>query len=496
MLKKNSGRIRIILAFILILSAAAVCVIARNTAVGAAAHARFELKYDKLDPYALDFSSHLPIVVIQVEFSSLVDRENPPLAAVWLFDGGGENRLTDVPVEVFNSATVNYRGVSSYYVFPKKSFMLKLYDDKNFYRPLDYGFFGLGQASEWVLRTPYADKSLLRDWFSYEIAATVLDWQPSGKPVQLFLQDGASGMVSYHGVYFLSERITSGETRLDIGQFNLKASERVDFDGGGYIFQRDRARVYSNSISLPEDIHYRLMHPRRSEMSSRQEAAFKDEIVFYHKFLNKTGEFEGIPEDDWNYWDYIDVDSFIDYYLFAELLMCADAGIQSTYMYRPVGGKLVMGPYWDGDLIMGNYDNSEQYYHLFRPLTRTVIDTLIRDKQFSARFAERWRELRSSIWTERELLDLFDSMAEYMAEPAAQNAVRWPEIYDGKTYIEYNPEPYVTSWDEEIERTRSWLIDRLEWLDENIPRLVYESAIEINDSYRELMDNEALGSRE
>ena len=485
MFEGAAKRSRAILAILLISSTIAVSLFSFDSSIGSALLPQNDFPYEKMDLYAQEFSSHLPILVMQTDIPELHNRENPPLTVMWLFDSGGENRLTDAPTEVFHSVTANYRGFSSL-SFPKKSYKINLYDNINFYKPLDYSFFGLGESSEWVLRTPYADKSLLRDWFCYEVAATVLYWQPRGKPVQVFIQDGETGMITYEGVYFFCEYITVEESRLDLGQFTLSSSERIDVNGGGYLYQRDREREYGNVLPVQTDIAYRLMHPISSSMSSREEASFKDEVIFYHEFLTKTGKYAGIPDDEWDYWNYIDVDSFIDYMLVAELTQNKDAGRLSTFMYRPVGGKLIMGPLWDADLSMGNDDYLTPLYNTFYPITRYVIRPLASESQFTLRLIDRWRELRGSIWSDSEILGLFDAMAEYLVEPAAQNAERWPELYDGETLIVNNPEPYTTSWEEEISRTRDWLESRLIWLDEAIPRLPQdwpnEIAREINSA--------------
>ena len=480
MQERRNQLFRIALLISLPLAMTVILALTFNITVGNAAHIKDDFPYEKLDSYGCEFSSHLPIIVIQTDVSSLYHGSRlaadmpSPGAIIWLFDSGDENRLTDIPAEVFNGATVNYRGYASLN-YPKKGYNLKLYDYKSFFEPLDFGFFDLPAASEWILRTPYADKSLLRDWFSYELAASVLSWQPRGKMVQLFTQDGGSGMIEYQGVYFFCERITAGEARLNLGEFRIKTSERIDFDGGGYIYQRDRARPGSNYMvlsTLPDDQAFRLVHPSRGDMNSRQNDNLKKEITFIHEFLTRSGKYADIVDNDWDYWNYIDVESFIDYFLVSELTKNLDAGLVSTYMHRPVGGRFVMGPLWDGDWSMGNFQGICDPT-LFHVIDRDMIRQLLDDKKFRNSFVERWQFLRSNKWSDDEILGLYDSMAEYLAVPAAQNAGRWPEKYEACHLEPRRPQPITTSWEEEIYVTREWLINRLNWLDAHIPGLLH-----------------------
>jgi spore coat protein CotH len=204
-------------------------------------------------------------------------------------------------------------------------------------------------------------------------------------------------------------------------------------------------------------------------MSAGDNEALRGEIAFYYNFLSKKGEYAGIGDGDWDYWNYIDVESFVDYFLVAELVKCADAGSASTYMYRPIGGKLTIGPLWDSDMSMGNFIYADSSYDSFLTLQRDMIRHLLRDARFSAAFVERWRALRATVWSDGAILGLFDEMAGYMAEAAAQDAERWPSI-DGDVQF-LLPASLTTTWEEEIERTREWLVNRLEWLDKNIPLL-------------------------
>jgi len=472
MIKSNFKKTRIVLLFVLVLATTAVIAFSHDSVIGDARDITHELPQDKMDTYELEFSTHLPIIVVQTNVSELLNRTAPPAAVIWLFDSETENRLTDTPTEVFDMATALYRGHTSL-SFPKKPLRLRLYTINASIKPLDYGFLGFAPASEWVLHSPYADKSLMRNWFSYELAATVLDWQPQGKPVQLFKQDGESGMIEYQGVYLLCESITVGESRLNLEEFRLNESETIDFEGGGYVFQLDRAR--NNYFTLPNGFNIRYSHPTPNNMTTRQDAQLRREVEFYLDLLTRSGVFEYTAVEDWDYQRYIDVGSFIDYYLVAELIGNVDAGLLSTFMHRQVGGKLVMGPVWDCDLSMGNFSHGNPHYYSLSSITHYSIVRLFDDKSFARGFSDRWMELRKTIWSDESVFTMFDAMVEYLSEPAIQNAERWPEKYDGVTEIWPNPAPYTQSWEEEIERTRLWLENRVRWLDGNIQRLIYES---------------------
>ena len=53
---------------------------------------------------------------------------------------------------------------------------------------------------------------------------------------------------------------------------------------------------------------------------------------------------------------FIDVDSFVDFYITSEYFMTKDIGFSSTRFYIK-DGKLYAGPLWDLDLSSGNIDD-------------------------------------------------------------------------------------------------------------------------------------------
>ena len=49
--------------------------------------------------------------------------------------------------------------------------------------------------------------------------------------------------------------------------------------------------------------------------------------------------------EDYGYWNFIDEDNFVDYYLINEFSLNIDAGRYSTYLYKDIGGRSAGQPY-------------------------------------------------------------------------------------------------------------------------------------------------------
>ena len=60
-------------------------------------------------------------------------------------------------------------------------------------------------------------------------------------------------------------------------------------------------------------------------------------------------------QDPFNgYRRYIDIDSFVDFFILNELSNNVDAYRLSTFIHKDISGKLKMGPIWDFNLAFGN----------------------------------------------------------------------------------------------------------------------------------------------
>ena len=90
--------------------------------------------------------------------------------------------------------------------------------------------------------------------------------------------------------------------------------------------------------------------------------------------------------------DYLDMDTFIDWWFVHELVQCGEPGHpKSSYMYRDKGGKLKAGPVWDFD--WGTFRSSE--VHQFRIKKAIFYGYLFQDPAFVKRVKEKWKESRT-----------------------------------------------------------------------------------------------------
>ena len=55
---------------------------------------------------------------------------------------------------------------------------------------------------------------------------------------------------------------------------------------------------------------------------------------------------------DYGYVNYIDVDSFVDSFVWNEFVINDDFAAYSTYLYKDVRGKLTLGPPWDFNNVL------------------------------------------------------------------------------------------------------------------------------------------------
>lgn len=164
---------------------------------------------------------------------------------------------------------------------------------------------------------------------------------------------------------------------------------------------------------------------------------------------------------------FIDVDSFIDQHLFVEATKNIDGFRFSTYFTKDRGAKLKMEPIWDWNLSWGNsrgkqgYMAEQWYWPQLNDQQYSWYRRLFEDADFGQRYVDRWAQWRTNVFKDANLLRRVDELTAALKEPAARNFERWPILG-----VAVEPNYFVgKSYDEEIQNLKSWMTNRLAWID-------------------------------
>lgn len=371
-----------------------------------------------------------------------------------------------------DSIKIKGRGNSSWNM-PKKSYTLKFSDKSK--------VLGMKKSKKWVLIANYADKTLLRNAFASYLGNEIFDnmeWNPSFKSVDLVLNG------QYYGTYLFGESIKIEENRVNIQSAadsitgkskyeDLNGDGVIDINDGGFIVEVNQRLDENFNFKTTKGVCISLKDPDTDDFVE-DATTLDDDVATYIKGKIQTAE-DVLYSDDWldpenGYTKYIDVDSFIDWYLVNEFSSNIDSILwySSTYMYfDPYKQKICLGPNWDFDVAFGNY--KEQNENPSTGITRKYwISRLFNDSKFIYKLKNRWNEinelLKSSITNE------YQNEADVILSSAELNFVRWPIL---GTYVWPNVSDYEkrTTFESEIDYIVDWLQKRCNYLDIKINSL-------------------------
>lgn len=343
-------------------------------------------------------------------------------------DGQGHNTVNGESVYE-SRIKIKKKGHSSYgYDKAQYKFKSLLADgDDN-----DADILGMGEGSEWVLNGSMADKSMLRNYLAYRIASEIggNDMAPDCRYCELMTEK--NGKLKYEGVYLLCETVSRGEDRVLIDKYDEK--ERYS----SYIVRRDRKTVFDimldtygrraeidkNSATWETDNWIGLKYPPASRVTDEAVHFIENDFSTVEKVIYS----DNIPLFK-QYNKFIDVNSFVDYYLINEFFGNYDAGLHSTYMYKNAGDPLSIGPVWDFDQAMDNNFLEEMDAGSMAMQTATFFKQLCNDKSFVRRLQDRYNFLRRNHLSEDHVFDIIDETSAYIRSAQEREWYRWAADY-------------------------------------------------------------------
>jgi len=412
--------------------------------------------------------SNLPLILISTQESIPDDpRIIGNMAIINNLDSS--NHITDPPNEYDGQISIEIRGSSSQ-MFPKKSYALETQDSlgENNNVPL----LGMPQENDWILHGPYTDKTLMRNSIVFHLGQMVNRYTVRSRYCELFINE------VYMGAYMMMENIKRDVNRVDIAKL-LPSDTIGDELTGGYILKIDKftgdfeggwESQYNTIGQDGEGLYIQFHKPEIDELNEPQLEYIYNHITEFEDAL--AGE--DFADSTLGYLPYIDVRSFVDLYLINELSKNIDGYRLSTYFYKEKdsdGGKIVMGPWWDYNLSLGNADYCDGVITSgFEVNTECGnenpfwFERLLEDENYSNLTRCVWEDYRSDEWSNENIHSLIDSLEVVLVDASVRDHIRWPRLGQ---YVW--PNAFVgETYEEEIEFIRNWIDDRLNWLDNNI----------------------------
>lgn len=435
-----------------------------------------------------NFSSTLPLIVINTFGEEIPDEPKIPGWMKIYNKGEGEtNSFLDSPDEYDGNIAIEQRGNSSRWMYVddgKISFSLETQDSLG--ENNNVKLLGMPKENDWVLYGPYSDKTMLKNVLAYWIGNNTGAWAPRTKYVDVVLNG------KQMGIFAFMEKVKRDDDRVDIARMDLD-DIRGDSLTGGYIVKVDRNTgwdreswdsPYPPTNAIDQTVSWVLVYPRPEVVQNEQ-------LNYIKRFI---GEFENTMNSP-NYLDptngyrsIVDIGSFVDFFLIGELFRDADSFRSSMYFHKDrdsINPKLKLGPLWDFNYSMGNYDicgcaSSSGWAYLFNYYCNERFkinpfwwEKIVQDDFFNNLAVERWTELRQSAFSEETIFNFIDSTTNYLEPSRIRNfqiwpildVMLWPNFYIGETY------------ENEIDFLKTWIHERLLWIDENIPLINSSSTI-------------------
>lgn len=414
--------------------------------------------------YTPFLSSNLPLLIIDT-YGQTIPNEPKIEAHLGIVDNGPgvRNYLTDAFNGYDGRIAIEIRGSSSQ-AFPKKNYGFETQDSLG--ENNNVSLLGMPEENDWVLHGPYSDKTLMRNVLSYHIGRQTGRYAPRTRWCELVVNG------QYLGLYVLVEKIKRDENRVDIATLQPEDIAGDELTGG-YIFAIDRHDPgeddgwYSQYVT---DVFYRYEDPSHNDLAQVQ----KDYLRNYVKGFETAMVSSQMSQV---YDQYVDVPSWIDYWIATEIFKHVDAYKLSFFMYKEKdsdGGKIHFGPLWDLNLAYGNFDFGTESpapsgwswtwanWGYLRPYWVADLSTLPEVQNLTKC---RWEELRQAGLQTGNLLQFIDENAALIEEARIRNFERWPVL---GVYVW--PNDFVgATYEDELSFLKVWLINRLSWMDVNMP---------------------------
>jgi len=384
--------------------------------------------------YSVDLTrfTGLPVIYLSTDGNLAIDSKEDYVPGTVIIDGG--RNFEGLPEAEMK---IRGRGNSTWFLHPKKPFQMKLSEK--------FEMLGMPEDKKWLFLAEYSDKTMMRNTVVFEMGyLSSLDWTPKSEFAEVYLNG------DYNGTYNITQKVEEDGDRVDIGDegFLLEIDQLERLDSDDVYFETGEFLI---NIKAPDVVQADANYAYIKSLITQFESS-----LFSNNYLDQaTG-----------YRRFIDMDSFVDWYLINEITKNQDSREYSSIYLNVIPGEAIkMGPLWDFDLAFGNVDYSDsRYAEGFHVRWNPWYNRMFSDPVFVSRLKERFAFFRAN---QGLIEDKMGSYAQKLAYAQQENNSLWQTIGN---YVWPNPVIF-DSYEEEVEHLKSWYARRMDWLENEFNNL-------------------------
>ncbi len=449
------------------------------------------------------YCSKLPVIYIDTEDGYGITSKEVYKSATMRIQGNDNFNSTNSTL-YDGGISIRGRGNSTWNMsYSKLPYKIKL-DTKT-------DLFGFGTSKHWALLANYMDESLLRNKTSYDLSGTmgmvylksanvevilngvyagnyqlvgnvridksrvnIHNWEDTASDVAKAIakkenikgdaKDALEDYLTEHLDWITSGSVTYNGQTYRIGDYYTGLPKNTDGSvdvSGGFLFELDAYYDEKSKFTTNAKQPIMFKNPEYAETNTTMFNTAKEYIQAVEDSFNASDFYATYQGEKKHYTDLVDMDSLVRYLMLNEFYWNTETMKKSTYMYKDLGGKLFIGPVWDMDWTSNSQISAGETgnYRAWMVVTRSVeaqanswYKSLIGDPYFVTKLYECYKENRQNFEDIVKTGGILDQQKEYLLESGNAN------------YESGYVRAHVT-FESEVERLRTFLQNRLEWLD-------------------------------
>lgn len=455
----------------------------------------FQLCVNDLGTVTLD-SSELPIVMINTLGQTIIEDTKVNCLMDIKYNGIGNITYVSDSANMYSgNIGIEIRGLTSA-SYPQTPYGIETRDSMG--ANYDVSILGMPVENDWVLLSNFNDRSLLKNLMSFKLFGEMGNYSVRAQLCEVLIDS------AYKGIYVIGEKVKRDANRVAIAKLTLADTVGDDLTGG-YILQQNywsTTNSFESNYSPIDhpgfDVHFVYDYPNEFDIQAVQ----KMYIASYVDSLETALYSQGFADPITGYRNYMDVKSFIDYFIVNEVARSADGFKKSVFFHKDKysnGGKLKAGPVWDFDWAWKNMEGVCSYFegytgagwaHQINDCFTDNYSTgwyirLLQDSTFSNELRCTYENYRQTILDTTNLFSYIDSMRILVENAQVRHFKKWPILGMSGSAPDFGP--IATTYHAEIDSLKNWISIRLQWLDANIPGLCVTTNVNDINSFGNIL---------